>query len=192
LLSAVYLRGSFIWWTASRAGQLDRHDHAGELGLADAGKQPPSCSPKSSSAKSPTLLRYATQMIHQESLFFVLPFFSSPPPGTAANDFHRLLGAAALISITDPLLQVAGAQALAVPGAAYPDLVRRAAHRAADHPAPDHRRKLQTGLGVAMVLSFRAWRSACRCAAWAPCCWGATIGCAGWFLRSWVPPATCG
>ncbi len=31
------------------------------------------------------LLRYGTQMIHQESLFFVLPFFSSPPHGTVVR-----------------------------------------------------------------------------------------------------------
>lgn len=31
------------------------------------------------------LLRYATQMIHQESLFFVLPFSLSPRRGTAAS-----------------------------------------------------------------------------------------------------------
>lgn len=31
------------------------------------------------------VLRYATQMIHQESLFFVLPFSTSPPRGTAAS-----------------------------------------------------------------------------------------------------------
>jgi len=50
------------------------------------------------------LLRYATQMIHQESLFFVLPFFFIT---TAWNSgqlvFTGLLGASALVSIIDPL-----------------------------------------------------------------------------------------
>lgn len=50
------------------------------------------------------LLRYLTQMIHQESLFFVLPFLyitTSWNSGQAL--FTLLLGACALITITDPI-----------------------------------------------------------------------------------------
>ncbi len=50
------------------------------------------------------LLRYATQMIHQESLFFVLPFFFITTTWNSGQSiFTGLLGAAALVSITDPL-----------------------------------------------------------------------------------------
>lgn len=45
------------------------------------------------------LLRYATQMIHQESLFFVLPFFFITTTWNSGQlIFTGLLGAAALIS----------------------------------------------------------------------------------------------
>lgn len=50
------------------------------------------------------LLRYATQMIHQESLFFVLPFFFVTTAWNSGQSiFTGLLGAAALVSIIDPL-----------------------------------------------------------------------------------------
>ncbi|ARS49060.1 membrane protein [Ectopseudomonas mendocina] len=50
------------------------------------------------------LLRYATQMIHQESLFFVLPFFLITTTWNSGQLlFSGLLAAAALVSITDPL-----------------------------------------------------------------------------------------
>jgi hypothetical protein len=50
------------------------------------------------------LLRYATQMIHQESLFFVLPFFFITTTWNSGQLFFTgLLGIAALISIIDPL-----------------------------------------------------------------------------------------
>ena len=52
----------------------------------------------------PPLLRYATQMIHQESLFFVLPFFFVTTTWNSGQlVFTGLLGAAALVTITDPL-----------------------------------------------------------------------------------------
>ena len=50
------------------------------------------------------LLRYATQMIHQESLFFVLPFFFITTTWNSGQLFFTgLLSVAALISIVDPL-----------------------------------------------------------------------------------------
>lgn len=52
----------------------------------------------------PALLRYVTQLVHQESLFFVVPFFFIT---TAWNSgqivFTSLLIVAAFISITDPI-----------------------------------------------------------------------------------------
>ena len=52
----------------------------------------------------PPLLRYATQMIHQESLFFVLPFFFVTTTWNSGQlVFTGLLGATALVTITDPL-----------------------------------------------------------------------------------------
>ena len=50
------------------------------------------------------LLRYATQMIHQESFFFVLPFFFITTTWNSGQlVFTGLLGVCALIAITDPL-----------------------------------------------------------------------------------------
>ncbi|SDH32647.1 Protein of unknown function [Pseudomonas benzenivorans] len=50
------------------------------------------------------LLRYATQMIHQESLFFVLPFFFITTTWNSGQAlFSGLLAGAALVSIIDPL-----------------------------------------------------------------------------------------
>ncbi|WP_241000263.1 DUF5924 family protein, partial [Pseudomonas viridiflava] len=50
------------------------------------------------------LLRYGTQMLHQESLFFVLPFFFITTTWNSGQAvFTALLGAAGLISIIDPL-----------------------------------------------------------------------------------------
>lgn len=50
------------------------------------------------------LLRYGTQMIHQESLFFVLPFFFITTTWNSGQLlFSGLLAIAALASITDPI-----------------------------------------------------------------------------------------
>ncbi len=52
----------------------------------------------------PTVLRYATQLIHQESLFFVLPFFFITTTWLSGQLlFTGLLCIAALISIVDPV-----------------------------------------------------------------------------------------
>ena len=52
----------------------------------------------------PLLLRYLTQLIHQESLFFALPFFFVTTAWNSGQAlFTGLLGAAALLAITDPL-----------------------------------------------------------------------------------------
>ncbi len=52
----------------------------------------------------PPVLRFATQLIHQESLFFVLPFFFITTSWDSGQVlFSGLLAAAALVSIIDPL-----------------------------------------------------------------------------------------
>src|SRR3990167_185514 len=52
----------------------------------------------------PTLLRYGTQMIHQESLFFVLPFFFVTTTWNSGQSlFTGLLAGAALMSVIDPV-----------------------------------------------------------------------------------------
>lgn len=52
----------------------------------------------------PALMRFATQMVHQESFFFVLPFFFAATHwGTGQVIFTGLLGCCALITVVDPL-----------------------------------------------------------------------------------------
>lgn len=142
------------------------------------------------------LLRYATQMIHQESLFFVLPFFfitTSWNSGQLA--FTGLLGAAALVSITDPLyykwlaprrwlfLALHTLTLFAVLLTALPLILHLTTAQS-----------FKLALGTAMLLSFpslasilpiRSVRSALTVL-----CITLAIGGTGWLLRSWVPPAT--
>ncbi|PYY86272.1 DUF2914 domain-containing protein [Pseudomonas sp. TKO26] len=142
------------------------------------------------------LLRYATQMIHQESLFFVLPFFFITTSWNSGQlVFTGLLGAAALISITDPLYYkwLAPRRWLFL---ALHTLTLFAALLTA-LPLILHLTTAQSfklALGIAMLLSFpslasilpiRSLRSALTVL-------GITlaIGSTGWLLRSWVPPAT--
>lgn len=52
----------------------------------------------------PAVLRFATQMIHQESLFFVLPFFFVTTTWNSSQTlFSGLLLAAAFVAIVDPI-----------------------------------------------------------------------------------------
>jgi len=52
----------------------------------------------------PALISFATQMVHQESLFFVIPFFFITTAWNSAQmAFTGLLMAAALVSIIDPI-----------------------------------------------------------------------------------------
>ncbi|WP_145138711.1 DUF5924 family protein [Pseudomonas duriflava] len=144
----------------------------------------------------PGLLRYATQMIHQESLFFVLPFFFITTTWNSGQVvFTGLLATMALISITDPLYYKAltarrwvflGYHTLtlfAVLLTALPIIL---------HLTTPESYKL--ALGVAVLLSFpsiavalsikRGWQ-------W-PMVLALTlaIGGFGWIMRAWVPPAT--
>ncbi len=144
----------------------------------------------------PPLLRYATQMIHQESLFFVLPFFFITTTWNSGQlVFTGLLGAAALVSITDPLYYkwlaprrwlFLGLHTLTLFAAlltALPIIL---------HLTTAQSYKL--ALGIAMLLSFPSLAVSLPLRTWRG--WGMvlgvtlSIGGAGWLLRSWVPPAT--
>jgi hypothetical protein len=142
------------------------------------------------------LLRYGTQMIHQESLFFVLPFFFITTTWNSAQAvFTGLLGAAGLISIIDPLYYkwLAPRRWLFM---ALHTLTLFAALLTA-LPIIVHLTTAQSyklSLGIAMLLSFPSLISAFPVTSWRR---GAgvvaailVIGGAGWLLRSWVPPAT--
>ncbi|WP_338521770.1 DUF5924 family protein [Pseudomonas batumici] len=142
------------------------------------------------------LLRYATQMIHQESLSFVLPFFFITTTWNSGQlVFTGLLGAAALVSIIDPLYYdwlspkrwlLLGLHTLTLFAAlltALPIILHLTTAQS-----------YQLALGTALLLSIpslavslplRSWRGGLMLV-------GVTlaIGSAGWFLRSWVPPAT--
>ncbi|WP_434649472.1 DUF5924 family protein [Pseudomonas sp. D1-2] len=142
------------------------------------------------------LLRYATQMIHQESLFFVLPFFFITTTWNSSQlIFTGLLAAAALVSITDPLyykwlaprrwafLALHTLTLFAALLTALPVIL---------HLTTDQSFKL--ALGIAMLLSFPSLASIFPIRtvrnALAILCITFGIGAAGWVLRSWVPPAT--
>ncbi|MCI0992345.1 DUF2914 domain-containing protein [Pseudomonas sp. ICMP22404] len=142
------------------------------------------------------LLRYATQMIHQESLFFVLPFFLITTTWNSSQlVFTGLLGASGLISITDPLyykwlaprrwafLALHTLTLFAALLTALPIIM---------HLTTDQSFKL--ALGIAMLLSFPSLASIFPIRtvrnALAILCITLGIGAAGWVLRSWVPPAT--
>ena len=142
------------------------------------------------------LLRYGTQMIHQESLFFVLPFFFITTTWNSAQAlFTGLLGAAGLISIIDPLY--------------YKWLARRRWLFMALHtltlfaalltalPIILHLTTAESyklSLGIAMLLSFPSLASSFPMNTFKRGLGVVmailVIGGAGWLLRSWVPPAT--
>ncbi len=144
----------------------------------------------------PPLLRYVTQMVHQESLFFIIPFFfitTTWNSGQAA--FTVMLGLAALVSLIDPLY--------------YKWLAPRRWVYLAFHaltlfavlltalPIIFHLSTPQSylwALGIAVVLALPSlsglfaswnWRSVLGVLALA-----AVVGLAGWVGRTWVPPAT--
>ena len=142
------------------------------------------------------LLRYATQMIHQESLFFVLPFFFITTTWNSSQAlFSGLLAAAALVSITDPLyykwlaprrwifLAYHTLALFAVMLTALPIIFKL-----------NTTQSYQYSLAAAVVLSFPSLFSIITVRKW----WrglllvGLTlaIGAFGWVTRTWVPPAT--
>ncbi|WP_434772881.1 DUF5924 family protein [Pseudomonas entomophila] len=142
------------------------------------------------------LLRYATQMIHQESLFFVLPFFFVTTTWNSGQlVFTGLLAAAGLISIIDPLYYkwLAPRRWLFM---ALHTLTLFAALLTA-LPIILHlttAESFKLALGAAMLLSFPSLASSFPITCWrrALAVLGLTlaVGAGGWLLRSWVPPAT--
>ncbi|WP_439886981.1 DUF5924 family protein [Pseudomonas sp. MBLB4123] len=144
----------------------------------------------------PPLLRYATQLIHQESLFFVLPFFFITTTWNSGQAlFSGLLGAAALVSIIDPLyyrwlaprrwlfLSFHCLTLFAVLLTALPLILKLTTPQS-----------YRLALAIAVLLSLpsllgsinvaRGWRGLLLlglCLA---------LGVGGWLTRVWVPPAT--
>ena len=144
----------------------------------------------------PPLLRYATQMIHQESLFFVLPFFFITTTWNSGQLlFSGLLASAALVSIIDPLyyrwlapkrwlfLAYHTLTLFAVLLTALPIIFKLTTPQS-----------YQLALAAAVVLSFPSLFTIITVQRW----WrglllvGLTlaIGATGWLARTWVPPAT--
>ncbi|MET1077594.1 MAG: DUF5924 family protein [Pseudomonas sp.] len=144
----------------------------------------------------PPVLRYATQMIHQESLFFVLPFFAITTSWNSGQAlFTGLLGAAALVSIIDPLyykwlaprrwvyLAYHTLALFAVLLTALPIILQLTTSQS-----------YQLAIGVAVLLSFPSLVRSINVPNWwrIPLVLGMALalGGAGWLLRTWVPPAT--
>ncbi|HWD34378.1 DUF5924 family protein [Pseudomonas caricapapayae] len=142
------------------------------------------------------LLRYATQMIHQESLFFVLPFFFVTTTWNSGQlVFTGLLAAAGLISIIDPLyykwlaprrwlfLALHTLTLFAALLTALPIIL---------HLTTSQSFKL--ALVIAMLLSFPSLASSFPIQHWRRgvmlVVLTLAVGASGWLLRSWVPPAT--
>ncbi|MBA4726123.1 MAG: DUF2914 domain-containing protein [Pseudomonas sp.] len=144
----------------------------------------------------PPLLRYATQMVHQESLFFIIPFFAITTTWNSGQAlFTGLLGAAALVSLIDPLYYrwlaprrwvYLGFHALtlfAVLLTALPIIFHLSTPQS-----------YQLALAVAVLLALPSlsglfprwrWRNVPGVLLLA-----VAVGAAGWLGRTWVPPAT--
>ncbi|NBA96936.1 DUF5924 family protein [Pseudomonas sp. R5(2019)] len=144
----------------------------------------------------PAVLRYATQMIHQESLFFVLPFFFITTTWNSGQlVFTGLLALAGLVSIIDPLyykwlaprrwlfLALHTLTLFAAMLTALPIIL---------HLTTAESFKL--ALGMAMLLSFPSLASSFPITTWRRglglVMVTLAVGGCGWLLRSWVPPAT--
>lgn len=142
------------------------------------------------------LLRYGTQMIHQESLFFVLPFFFITTTWNSGQLlFSGLLAAAALASITDPiyyrwlaprrwlLLMFHSLALFAVMLTALPIIFHLTTPQS-------YRIALATATVLALpslpgLIGFAGWRRTLLLAILPLAMAGA-----GWMARVWVPPAT--
>ncbi len=147
-------------------------------------------------ALPPALLRYATQLMHQESLFFALPFFFVATSWNSSQAiFTGALAVAALVAIIDPVyyrrlaprrwvfLAYHTLALFAVMLVALPLIVHL--------PTGD---SYKLALAVAVVLSFPSLAASVPLRAW----WRGlalvglmlALGAAGWFARLSVPPAT--
>lgn len=144
----------------------------------------------------PPLLRYVTQMVHQESLFFIIPFyFITTTWNSGQAVFTLMLGVAALISLVDPLYYkwlaprrwvYLGFHALTLFAVLLTAL-----------PIIFHLSTPQSylwALCIAVVLALPSisglfpswnWKSVLGVVVLA-----GVVGAAGWMGRTWVPPAT--
>ncbi len=142
------------------------------------------------------LLRYATQMVHQESLFFIIPFFAITTTWNSGQAlFTGLLGGAALISLIDPLyyrwlaprrwvyLGFHAVTLFAVLLTALPIILHLSTPQS-----------YQLALAVTVLLALPSLGSLFR--QWS---WRSLLGIvglavalagAGWLGRTWVPPAS--
>ncbi|QLF92928.1 DUF2914 domain-containing protein [Pseudomonas sp. ABC1] len=144
----------------------------------------------------PPLLRYATQMVHQESLFFILPFFFVTTAWNSSQAlFTGLLGAAALVALIDPLyyrwlaprrwiyLAFHALTLFAVLLTVLPLILHLSTAQS-----------YQWALGIAVLFALPSFSGLFPH-------WGfrrllaiisiaALVGLGGWEIRSWVPPAT--
>lgn len=144
----------------------------------------------------PLLLRYLTQMVHQESLFFILPFFFVTTAWNSGQAvFTGLLAASALVAVIDPLyyrwlaprrwvyLAFHTLTLFAVLLTALPIMLHITTPQS-----------YQWALGAAMLLSLPSLFSLLQVQRWwrvlALCGLALALGATGWMLRSWVPPAT--
>ncbi|MBD9413349.1 DUF2914 domain-containing protein [Pseudomonas sp. PDM16] len=144
----------------------------------------------------PVVLRYLTQLIHQESLFFALPFFLITTAWNSGQAlFTGLLGACALLAIIDPLyykwlaarrwlyLAYHTLTLFAVLLAALPLIVHLTSYDS-----------YRLALGIALLLSVPSLASTLRIQqAWRWLALGGmvlAIGAGGWLAQRWIPPAT--
>ena len=142
------------------------------------------------------LLRFATQMVHQQSLFFVLPFFALTTTWASGQLlFTGLLGACALLAIIDPLyfnwlaprrwlyLAFHSLTLFAVLLTALPIILHQTTAQS-----------YQWALLASVLLAFPSLLSTLKINRWWR--WLALPGLsllllgAGWLARPWVPPAT--
>ncbi|WP_437879992.1 DUF5924 family protein [Pseudomonas sp. LRF_L74] len=144
----------------------------------------------------PVVLRYLTQLIHQESLFFVVPFFFVTTAWNSGQAlFTGLLGGGALVAIIDPLyykwlaarrwlyLAYHTLTLFAVLLAALPLIVHLTTYDS-----------YRLALGIALLLSFPSLASTLNLRQWwhwlMLCGLVLLIGLTGWLAQRWIPPAT--
>ena len=147
----------------------------------------------------PALLRYFTQTIHQESLFFVLPFFFITTTWESGQLlFTGLLAVGALVSIVDPVYNnwlaprrwlYMGFHTLAL------FAVMMTALPVIFHQTTDQTYRIAMAAAIVLAIptlvklvplaQTRKWLGVLQ--------WGgliAVLALALWFARYWVPPAT--
>ncbi|WP_459705059.1 DUF5924 family protein [Stutzerimonas marianensis] len=142
------------------------------------------------------LLRYVTQMVHQESLFFIIPFFFITTTWNSGQAvFTIVLGLAALVSLVDPLYYkwlaprrwiYLGFHALTLFAVLLTAL-----------PIMFHLSTPQSyawSLAIAVLLALPSLGGLFACWNWKSVLGVLTlagvVAFAGWMGRTWVPPAT--